>query len=272
MPLKKSSNKKYIAKYTGRTWDTIEEAIRDNANYKKNVHYRYDIKSGNFKRNYPVTNYSIPYIPEKYVKLTNAGSATGAEFSTNLLDSIDINAKRAGLDLQTALGIANKESTLGNPTMDAENMAKISKSIRSDVNQAKRYAKDSGKKYKNVIFHDNGLNDRTEDEIVSFWYNPDPYWSSKSYSSKKAKSLQEETDMLIKGETYADNQAKKILSKTKPMSVLEAAFRHYKSNPNGYNSGQSNYVQLVKQKGAELMSSPEIQSWMRSRKSLKGDY
>ena len=78
--------------------------------------------------------------------------------------------------------------------------------------------------------------------------------------------------MLIKGETYADNQAKKILSKTKPMSVLEAAFRHYKSNPNEYNSGQSNYVQLVKQKGAELMSSPEIQSWMRSRKSLKGDY
>ena len=56
------------------------------------------------------------------------------------------------------------------------------------------------------------------------------------------------------------------------MSMLEAAFRHYKYNSNGYNSDQSNYVQLVKQKGAELMSSPEIQSWMRSRKSLKGDY
>ena len=116
------------------------------------------------------------------------------------------------------------------------------------------------------------MKDRTEDEIVSFWYSPDPYWSSVSYSSKKAKSLQELTNMLIKGEAYADTQAKNILLQTKPMSMLEAAFRHYKSNPNGYNLDQSNYVQLVKQKGAELMSSPEIQSWMRSRKSLKGDY
>lgn len=148
--------------------------------------------------------------------------------------------------------------------MDIENLAKISKDIRSNVNQAKRYAKDNGKKYKNVIYHDNGLIDRTEDEIVSFWHNPDPYSSSISYSNKKAKSLQELTNMLIKGEAYADTQAKNILLQTKPMSTLEAAFRHYKSNPSGYNPGQSNYVQLVKQKGAELMSSPEIQSWMRS--------
>lgn len=268
---KKSLNKKYVAKSTGRTWDTKEEAIRDNAEYKKNVNYRYSIKSGNFKSKYPVTNYIIPYIPEKHVKLTNAGSATGAEFSTNLLDSIAINAKRAGLDLQTALGIANKESTLGNPTMDMENLAKISESIRSEVNQAKRYAKDSGKKYKNVIFHDNGLMDRNENEIVSFWYNPDPYWSSISYSNKKAKSFQELTNMLIKGEAYADAKAKNILSQTKPMSVLEAAFRHYKSNPSGYNPSQNNYVQLVKQKGAELMHSPEIQSWMKSY-TLSGKY
>lgn len=268
---KKNLNKKYVAKSTGRTWNTREEAIRDNAEYKKNVHYRYSIKSGNFIRKYPVTNYIIPYIPEKHVKLTNAGSATGAEFSTNLLDSIAINAKRAGLDLQTALGIANKESTLGNPTMDMENLAKISEYVRNDVNQAKRYAKDNGKKYENVIYHDNGLVDRTEDEIVSFWHNPDPYSSSISYSNKKAKSLQELTNMLIKGEAYADTQAKNILLQTKPMSTLEAAFRHYKSNPSGYNPGQSNYVQLVKQKGAELMSSPEIQSWMRSR-TLSGKY
>ena len=127
------------------------------------------------------------------------------------------------------------------------------------------------KKYENVIYHDNGLIDRTEDEIVSFWHNPDPYSSSISYSNKKAKSLQELTNMLIKGEAYADTQAKNILLQTKPMSTLEAAFRHYKSNPSGYNPGQSNYVQLVKQKGAELMSSPEIQSWMRNH-TLSGKY
>lgn len=272
MPLKKISNKKYIAKSTGRTWNTREEAIRDNAEYRRNVHYRYSIKSGNFRHKYPVINYTIPYIPEKHVKLTNAGSATGAEFSTNLLDSIIVNAERAGLDLKTALGIVNKESTLGNPTQDTENLAKINKSIRNGVNQAKRYAKDSGKKYKTIIFHENGLKDRNEDEIVSFWHNPNPYDAAISYASKKAKSLQEHTDMLIKGEAYADAQAKKILLETKPMSTLEAAFRYYKSNPNEYNPGQSNYVQLVDKKGTELMSSPEIQSKLKSRKSLKGDY
>ena len=208
MPLKQISNKKYIAKSTGRTWNTRKEAIRDNAEYKKNVQYRYSIKSRDFKHKYPVTNYVIPYIPEKYVKLTNAGSATGAEFSTNLLDSIAINAKRAGLDLETALGIANKESTLGNPTQDIENIAKINKSVRTSVDQVKRYAKDSGKKYENVISHENGLTDRTEDEIVSFWYNPDPYWDATAYSAIKAISLQEHTNMLIKGEAYADAQAK----------------------------------------------------------------
>jgi hypothetical protein len=44
--------------------------------------------------------------------------ATGAVLSTNLLDSIADNAIKADLPLKTALGLAVKESTLGNPTDD----------------------------------------------------------------------------------------------------------------------------------------------------------
>lgn len=65
-----------------------------------------------------LTSYDIPFIEDKAITLTNAGNATGARLSTNLLDSIADNAARAGIPLETALGIAVKETTLGNPTDD----------------------------------------------------------------------------------------------------------------------------------------------------------
>ena len=77
------------------------------------------------------TAYDIPFIPEKQIKLTDAGLATGAVLSTNLLDSIADNAYAAGLPIETALGLAVKESTLGNPTDDS--------SVRHILNSA-RYA------------------------------------------------------------------------------------------------------------------------------------
>ena len=80
-----------------------------------------------------LTSYDIPFIKEKKVKLTNAGRATGAVLSTNLLDSIADNADRAGLPLETALGIAVKESTLGNPT-DDRSAWKLSSGIRKQFN------------------------------------------------------------------------------------------------------------------------------------------
>jgi hypothetical protein len=44
--------------------------------------------------------------------------ATGAVLSENLLDSIADAAYRQGLPIRTAVGLATKESTLGNPTDD----------------------------------------------------------------------------------------------------------------------------------------------------------
>jgi hypothetical protein len=74
----------------------------------------------NYKKwdNRKITSYTIPYIKEKVIKLTNAGKATGAKLSINLLDSIADNAYRAGLPIRKGLGIAFKESTFGNPTDD----------------------------------------------------------------------------------------------------------------------------------------------------------
>lgn len=83
--------------------------------------------------NAELTSYPVPFIDEKRITLTNAGRATGAVLSTNLLDSIADNADRAGLPLQTALGLAVKESTLGNPT-DDRSAWNLSSGIRRTFN------------------------------------------------------------------------------------------------------------------------------------------
>ena len=55
--------------------------------------------------------YAIPYIPEKKMTITidnNPKSRNqGATFSENVLDSIAVNAKKAGIPFSTALGIAS---------------------------------------------------------------------------------------------------------------------------------------------------------------------
>jgi hypothetical protein len=89
----------------------------------------------NYKRwdDAKVTSYTIPFIREKAIKLTNAGRATGAVLSTNLLDSLADNAMRAGVPIKTAIGISTKETTLGNPT-DTKSAWNLSSGIRREFN------------------------------------------------------------------------------------------------------------------------------------------
>ena len=106
--------------------------------YKDGLPVYRDGKGGgriNYSRwdNAELTSYPVPFIDEKRITLTNAGRATGAVLSTNLLDSIADNADRAGFPLQTALGLAVKETTLGNPT-DDRSAWNLSSGIRREFN------------------------------------------------------------------------------------------------------------------------------------------
>lgn len=258
MPIK-TNNKKYVAKLTGRVWNTREEAIKDNANYKKDIHYRYGIKSGRYKS--PYKNYNIPFIQEKKITLTNAGLATGAVLSTNLLDSIAVNAERAGLPIKTAIGLATKESTLNNPTYDIRNRAKISEFDRSELKKAKALGFEENIKPKQNI----GIGDTPEGLLIN--YNPDdnPYSSATNYIFKKAKTWEDNIRMFKETEAYADRVAAKNES-SPSKSYLQAGFEHYKRNPQGYNPGQPNYPQLVDKRGEEVWGSPEIQNWYKGYK------
>lgn len=62
--------------------------------------------------------WAIPNIPDKTMTISiDKESPTsrnrGATFSSNLLDSIAVNAKRADLPFKTALGMVSQESTFG---------------------------------------------------------------------------------------------------------------------------------------------------------------
>lgn len=260
MPIKETNNKKHVAAFTGRVWDTREEAIKDNANYKKDIHYRYSIKSGKYKS--PFKDYNIPFIPEKKITLTNAGLATGAILSTNLLDSIAVNAERAGLPIKTAIGLATKESTLNNPTYDIENRAKISREDRALLNRMRFRQKTEGISFYNDVKQNIDNGNTSEGLLIN--YNPDdnPYEGASNYIFKKAKTWEDNIRMMKETEAYADRVAAKN-ENLPSKSYLQAGFEHYKRNPKGYNPGQPNYQQLVNKRAEEVWGSPEVQNWYK---------
>ena len=259
----KRIKKIYVAKSTGRTWNTREEAVRDNANYKKDVAYRYSIKSGKYKS--PFKNYSIPFIPKKKITLTNAGLATGAVLSTNLLDSIAVNAEKAGLPIKTAIGLATKESTLNNPTSSVLNRAKISTNDRDAVLTSKINGYSIPKAHQQK-----GNRDILESELINFTSDDNPYLSTMMYlnppprAGKRFSITQEEFNKRLgESEQYADRLAAKNES-LPSKSYLQAGFERYKKNPRKWNPGQPNYVQLVQQRANEVWDSPEIQNWYKT--------
>lgn len=272
MPIKQ--NKKYVAKSTGRTWNTREEAIKDNARYKNDVAYRMAIKAENYGVVNPTVSYPIPFIKSKKRTLTNAGLATGAVISENMLDSIADHAQKVGLPIKTAIGLATKESTLGNWT-DDRTFHTLFKEGSANYRMYKNMYNTNG-----AIQHINPGIAIDERELINFHDERNPYREASEYADKKstnavpqkewdndaASAMSKSTaiyiDMLNKGETYADKQAEELKNSPKT-HVLDAAFSRFKNDPNTYNPGQPNYAQLVQQRANEVWGSPEVQNWYK---------
>lgn len=267
--------KVYVAKSTGRRWNTREEAVRDNARYKNDIEYRLGIKAKNYGVVSPTVSYPIPFIKSKKRTLTNAGLATGAVISENMLDSIAYHAQKVGLPIKTAIGLATKETTLGNWTYDGTFHTLFKKGSYNN------------RMYRNM-YNANGTSQHInpgvaidERNLVNFHDERNPYQEAYEYADKKSANAipQKERDsnigsamvkardirinMLNKGEAYADKQAKELKNVQKT-HVLDAAFSRFKNNPNSYNPGQPNYKQLVNKRAEEIWRSPEIQSWYKT--------
>lgn len=189
-----------------------------------------------------VTDYPIPFIKDKVVKLTDAGLATGAVLSTNLLDSIADNADRAGLDLQTALGLATKESTLGNPTDDRSMRTLLSAQRQKELTD---YLQEVyGLSYDQQFGQHINRGDIVRGQELINWYI-----DKNNIEHKPSPPL---------STTHPDRK-----------SVIQKAFEFYKQYPDRYNPGQKNYQRLVDKRGAEVMGSPEVQKWLKERNIKK---
>ena len=263
MPIKRYNNKKYVAKSTGKVWNTKEEAIKDNARYKNEPEYRMGIKAENYGIVYPTVSYPIPFIKSKKRTLTNAGLATGAVISENMLDTIAKHADKAGLPIKTALGLAVKESTLGNDTDDGT----FHTLFKKDSAERKIYR--NMYRLNGTIQHINKEEDVDERDFINYHDDRNPYDEAIKYAEKRASSYlgrndyyDRYTQFIQEGEAYADKQAEKVRNAPKT-HVLDAAFSRFKNNPNSYNPGQLNYPQLVQQRANEVWGSPEVQNWYK---------
>ncbi len=235
---------RYKSKYTGAIYDTKAAAMRDNWLYLNNPGFRVIVKQNAVKQN---SELELPFIKEKKITLSNAGLATGAILSTNMLDSIDKYANKVGLPVKTALGLATKESTLGNPTNDRSTHKIIKPENR-------KYFQYFGQ-------HINKYNDAVDSRFLINYYkdkdNPYTVLLNAARNSKDYKGT------LLRGERYADKLAKQKQGREKT-NVLEAGFRFYKEHPDQYNPGQPNYQQLVNKRAEEVWHSPEIQNWYKT--------
>ena len=216
--------------------------------------------------NAELTSYPVPFIDEKRITLINAGRATGAVLSTNLLDSIADNADRAGLPLQTALGLAVKESTLGNPT-DDRSAWNLSSGIRRTFNnkypgteQHINYWGDALNEREDVInYHKGHQSDDTASghksvlqEAFEFYkQHPDKYnTGQKDYQTSVDKSGAEVMQSPeIKRWKNAYDTKKKVRPWTKPNPLLKES----KFNLPKYKYG----------KPAEYVQAGKDNSWVR---------
>lgn len=233
----------------------IEDALKEQYRYNNDIEYRFKIKDRNLPE---ASEIKIPFINNKRIVLTNAGLSTGAVISENMLDTIAKYAKAAGIPIKTALGIAAKESTLGNPTDD--------RSVYKILNkESAAYFKKMGTaQHINVGDQVNGR------ELVNFYVDTDPvYYAAKQYAKKHSINNEDYLNKLKGGEKYADLQASQR-ERFRNKNVIQAAFEYYRDFPHKYNPGQKNYQQLVNKRGDELMSSPEVQNWYKQLPHYEG--
>lgn len=172
--------------------------------------------------------YYIPYIYDKEIKIPGIGRV-----SENMLDSIAINARRAGLDLQQAVGLATEETKLGAiPGFSLEANKKAYKN---------KYGKEMSKEQQKALeraAHNSSFS-RNHGGIYPQFLVNDHEWSSRGWEKRE--------------------DLKKAL--TNIASPLEHAFTLYKKG--FYNTGDENHSSKVKKAGKEVMKTKAFKEWYK---------
>lgn len=202
--------------------------------------------------------YAIPFIPEKKMTIhidKNSPTARnrGAVISENLLDSIALNAKKAGLPFRDAIGIASQESTLGGGNR------KVGQSLQPwlhTLNASPRRTEGNKISYQGV---------QSPSLLISNWkpYTENffaPYaeyfYNSQLKFNPKVGDYYEDN---FRGSLYRANR-----QAPENTSPLYQGYRSYKKAPTRYNGNDKDYPNKVRRAGDELVNhSPEIRNYMQ---------
>lgn len=170
----------------------------------------------------------------KFITLRTKGKMNLATIPTNLLDTIAVNAGRAGVDVKTGLGLVGKESTFGGYSLPLNNTPV------------------------NVKYHPSGLVNNHE-----YYTNPEIDYLN-SLNGKYNKNISPGEQLVIMEKQAASDMKYGTIKERTPhynQYVMADAFERYGKNPKGYNPGQSNYTSMVTNIGNEVWGYKPIQYW-----------
>ena len=188
------------------------------------------IKTAEIK-GHPSSTYAIPYDISQEIKIPGVGRTT-----KNILDSIAVNATKAGVPLYEAIGLAAEETALGAvPNVSTEawvkefkknnNRMPTDKEIRERENKVMNssYARNYGQIYPQFLINDHEWHQRG--------------WEESPKYKEKLKDIQ---------------------------SPLQHGFTLYKMGL--YNTGDKNHTSKVRSKGKAILSTEVVKEWINSSK------
>lgn len=229
---KATLNDQDIAEYKGRRFQRVRDneskTSKESGAFENNIAdiHKNRVQTAEFL-GHPSKDYFIPYIYDKEIYIPGVGRA-----STNMLDSIYVNAKRAGIPLDEALGLAGEETVFGaSPTVSLDAKKKDYKR-----KHGKSMPKEEQKQYERRLY--NMSYARNFGGIYPQFLINDHEWHQRGWEDSKAKDL------------------KNI------ESPLEHGYRLYKKGL--YNTGDPNHSRKVKAKGRKILNTRVVKDWLHN--------
>jgi hypothetical protein len=183
------------------------------------------------RKGHPSKAYAIPYIMEQEIKIPGVGRTT-----KNMLDSIAVNAVRAGVPLYEAIGLAAEETALG----AVPNL--------STGAWVKNFQQKNGRMPTKEEIH------VQENKMMNSSY-------ARSYGQIYPQFLINDHEWHRRGWEESPKYRKELEDIKSP---LQHGFTLYKMRL--YNNGDKNHTTKVKSKGKAILSTDVVKDWIKNSK------
>lgn len=198
--------------------------------------------------------YDAPIKDNQKVSFRTKGALNLLDVPYQLLDSIAKNAGRARLPFDKALGLAAKETTIGNKSKALMRAAGLD-------DEAIQYELDNFTYNNKNIINNHAFDVSMYSDYLGAIY--------KKYFEPLYKDKDRNSDDVIKASILAERQAAEdvkynTIKETTPHysdNAMVDGFRRYLISPNTYNPGQANYVPMVDNLAKEAWNDKSLQEY-----------